>query len=479
MPESQEANLFHAEYEHELESWLRRRYARLCLALFALEGVIIIAALLGFFFWIPNEPGFNTLFTIKMAGYLLTIGWVAYFYFSRRRQLETREQLVRAATWMILGCGLIAFAMRFGVELTGRQEGLTLGGTIFLWHLAACAFLPWTMKESLKPILPLWIVWISWVFYSEIAVNPASAVLTAALSPLLLLPGLAICAYRLRTHSAEFHAQMAGRHLMSLRHELGQARRIHESMFPAPYDDGHVRVEYTYIPQRDLGGDYLSFSISPTGRVSFTLLDVTGHGLAAAMTVNRLFGEIERIRGENALVGPGETLALLNRYVNLTLAKHNIYVTAVCLSIDPYTGKVVYANAGHPPVFHRCADGAVHEIHSTSVLLGAATGSDFDSEEESFNMRPGDTLLIYTDGAFETRNRRGEQLGLPRLRDAIRRVPPPRHWPLAIAGLVQKHSAGRPDDDILVASITFVAPRGQSGRTAVAAQPAAEPVTVA
>src|SRR5690606_36963856 len=134
----------------------------------------------------------------------------------------------------------------------------------------------------------------------------------------------------------------------------------------------------------------------------------TGHGLAAALTVNRLYGELERLRAEGPNMPPAEVIRLLNRYVQLTMAHHNIYATALAISLDPYDGTLRCANAGHPPAFLRAASGAVRELMATGVVLGALMDEEYEIEEISDKLHPGDSVVAYTDGAFETRNRRGE-----------------------------------------------------------------------
>jgi serine phosphatase RsbU (regulator of sigma subunit) len=204
--------------------------------------------------------------------------------------------------------------------------------------------------------------------------------------------------------------------------------------------------------------------VGEDGIVHLTLIDVTGHGLPAALTINRLYGELERIRAENPEAEPGEVLTLLNRYINLTLMKHNIFATAACLAIDPYQGTLRYANAGHPPAFLRGANGVVRELNATAVLLGALSPAEFSADQRSVELAPGDILIIYTDGAFEARDRLGRSLGLKNLQQLMQQNPPPRNWPQFITSTVEKHHAGRADDDILVAAVTFLLPRPQATR---------------
>jgi len=285
--------------------------------------------------------------------------------------------------------------------------------------------------------------------------------LTVTLVPVILIPGLGICAFRLRYHSESFRTRMVGKHFLSMRQEFAKARSIHESMFPLPHDDGFVRFDYTYTPMRELGGDYVHLDVGANGLVHVTLMDVTGHGLPAALTVNRLYGELERIRAESPLAEPGEVLTLLNRYIHLTMVKHNIFVTAICMTLDPYQGKLHWANAGHPPAYLRGANGAVTQLPSTTVLLGALDPREFVADPRTIELSPGDVIVFYTDGTFETRDRLGHSLGLNSLRSMMSAQPSPRNWPQFIASAVARHSAGRPEDDILIASLTLKALRTQ------------------
>ncbi len=463
MPDTAAVNLTHqtlfrSEYEQELESWLRRRFRAVCTFYIVLGALLLTYRLLAISFGDDDQRTAAMIFTL--GGAAGSLGVVAYFLFGRHWTDATREELLRGATLMILLLGSISLLRSALVETLTEQESEFLL-PLFFWHFIACVFLPWTPRESLRPIIPLLVLWALGVLFVESG-EFAWRMLRVMLSPIILIPGLGICALRLQRHSEKFRIRMVGKHFLSMRQEIARARSIHESMFPAPHDDGYVRFDYTYTPMRELGGDYVHLDISPEGLVHLTLIDVTGHGLAAALTVNRLYGELERIRAEMPHAKPGDVLALLNRYIHLTLVKHNIYASALCMTLDPYLGKLHWANAGHPPAFLRGVNGVVTPMPATAVLLGALSPEEFTAEQRTMELSPGDVLVSYTDGAFESRNRKGEMLGLDRLNQMMRLQPPPRHWPQFIAAAVNKHSAGRPEDDILIASLTYLAPRQQT-----------------
>lgn len=358
--------------------------------------------------------------------------------------------------------------------LAGWQGAMGLLGL----HFFACLFLPWTPGESLKPLLPLLILnaVIVLAFMALATFTGAGSVrlgllgvLAIAVSALVGLPGIAICWWR----NSRFRNRLSGRMIrgryMELRQELTNARTIHESLFPRPCLTGPVRFNYVYEPMRQIGGDYLysKFHTGAQGQklLSVALIDVTGHGIPAALTVNRLHGELERVFAENPEVNPGEVLRLLNSYVHLTLATHSVYVTAVCFRVDPFKSTLDYASGGHPPAFIRTVDGRIEQLDSTTFVLGACAGGDFKHGEKTHTFHAGDTLIAYTDGALEARNLHGRFLGIAGLLKIMATTKPnaAAGWPGAILKAVEQHRHGPTEDDTLVIEITR--PLDSSGGT--------------
>ena len=185
------------------------------------------------------------------------------------------------------------------------------------------------------------------------------------------------------------------------------------------------------------------------------MLDVAGHGLAAALTVNRLFGELERILAENTAAEPAEVMTLLNRYIYLTMARHSMYATGTSMMLDPVDGTLTWVSAGHPPALVRRASGNVDELPTTSIILGVMEPEAFEPGTQCVHLSPGDTVIAFTDGAFEARDLKGNRFGLDRLRDTAHFDPPPRSWPKFIAGAVARHHEGNAEDDVLIASLTL------------------------
>ncbi len=356
--------------------------------------------------------------------------------------------------------------------------------SIFFTHFLACLFLPWTARESVRPIAPLIALNIGitvgmLLYLSAQGEVPSSAWvfngIILACSPLVAAPGAALCWWRHSRFREEVGARLVRGRFAEMHRELTDARKIHESLFPRPVSDPNLSLNYVYEPMRQIGGDFLYVQRLVDGRLHVVIMDVTGHGVPAALTVNRLHGELQRIFAENALTSPGGMLRLLNRYVNLTMADHALYVTAMCLRVDPAQGLVEYASAGHPPAYVRGSDGTIHELPATTYLLGAEGDAQFDPAQANHVFAPGDRLAAFTDGAIEARGADGRMLGLAGMRRLLAgtQAGEGENWPLKLLKAVESFRQGPPADDTLVVEIrrtlAVVEPKSREQRSSEAA----------
>jgi hypothetical protein len=465
--------LLTAEFGHELEAarsaWLHRRFIWYT---FSVSVLSILALLIGILDALGGEgaPAPAPTSVLIAANLLTCVLYVAALVYARRHELS-RDAVLRAASWLIVVGGVVHLLA--GVVATQidpqsidharlRNAGAVVGLngllSILLIHLFACLFLPLTPRESVRPMLPLLAInaAITVVFARSFS---GPALVTVLLSPLVVGPGSLVCWWRQGRFSERFTMRaMRGRYL-EMRRELTDARRIHESLFPRPQSAGAFRLDYAYEPMRHIGGDYLYARFPVLGEhagMNLVMVDVTGHGIPAALTVNRLYGELERLYAEQPDIAPGQVVRALNRYVYLTLADHALYVSALCVRFHPDRQVLEFANAGHPPAFIRGVDGTIDDLPSTSFLLGAVRDIEFDDRTETRRFIPGDTLLAYTDGAIEARDASGRMLGTEGLRRVIASAGPVEvgQWPAAVLAAVDAFRFGPPADDTLIASVT-------------------------
>lgn len=374
-----------------------------------------------------------------------------------RNRFHSTRQLHSITNLLIIVIGGLLVGSRLVLQTTITNYGVWGLVDIGLLHIAACLALPWKPWNSIEPFILLMLAWVVIVVgpWTEFVDQMSKAVLVI-LGATVFAPGAAIAWWRNKRLHEEFTRRMLGEKVQSMGGELSRARIVHDAMFPRAFDFEHVAFQYEYAPIQEIGGDYVHLYHCPrTGRIYLTLLDVAGHGLAAALTVNRLFGELERIRAENPDAEPAEVMGLLNKYIHLTMSKHSLFATGTCLMLDPSNGQLKWVNAGHPPAFIRRASGAIEDLEGTAMLLGVESYDEFDAGQLNLSMRPGDVLIAYTDGAVEARDKHGHQFGIKGLRDNTRFNPPPRNWARFLATAVARHHDGQSDDDILIVSLSL------------------------
>lgn len=471
-PPRGETSEFSFAFHRETDSLMRGRLTWFIviwggLGVLGLVAMIAMAIPQGGFNWL----GITSLWRQIVFG-LVSIGWVAAYVGALilvqgrllGRRLTTKE-VVRLSIALIAVDGLYFVAART-LEINAYN-------LFWFWfsHLIACIVFPWRVREALVPIavvLPVSLLAKAFIEYSGTSPDPLGsfllgeafgiAFILAALSPAVLL-----CWFKHSQRLVRSSNRFLNERYGMLRQELAYARQVHEALFPVPITQGPVHFHYKYEPMRQIGGDYLHAhvrrSASGSAAVSVVVVDVTGHGIPAALTVNRLHGELDLRFAENPDITPGELLRHLNRYVNLTLARHSIFATAVCVRVDPERSLVEYASGGHPPAFMLGCDGTIRELGSTALVLGAARNEDYEPAQVDLAFHPGDTLILYTDGAVEARRSDGRMLRISGLRDAIAdcsrrpeaRVSPGR-WPECLLDIVTGFRGGSPpeDDTLLV-----------------------------
>jgi predicted ester cyclase len=197
--------------------------------------------------------------------------------------------------------------------------------------------------------------------------------------------------------------------------ELRVARTIQQAALPKEVPDlVGWRISPYYQPAREVGGDFYEFLELDDGRVSFAVGDATGKGVPAAFVMSAtcaLLGGVATSSGSP----PGEVLARVNEAV-LTRIPPNMFVTCFYAILEPQSGHLSYANAGHDlPYLHR--NGAAEELRARGMPLGLMPKMSY--EEKEVILEAGDSVLLYSDGLVEAHNPEGEMFGFPRLRELM------------------------------------------------------------
>ena len=198
------------------------------------------------------------------------------------------------------------------------------------------------------------------------------------------------------------------------------AVRLQRALLPgsvASVPGSEVVARYV-AAQNAVGGDWYETFVRDDGRLGIVVGDVVGHDLDAAAVMGQLRA------GMLALAtfadGPAELLDMADRFVRLNGVTD--FATACCAFVDPHSGSVSYASAGHPPMLLVQPDGRSRWLEGAlSPPLGVS--SPGLRRDGSALLEPGAVLLAYSDGLVERRGR-SIDAGLARLDDAARHLAP-------------------------------------------------------
>jgi len=168
-----------------------------------------------------------------------------------------------------------------------------------------------------------------------------------------------------------------------------------------------------YGPARAVGGDFYDFIEMSGGRIGIAVGDVTDKGVPAALVMARTHSILraEASRSDS----PGEILARANALLVPEMPAR-MFVTCLFAILDPETGRIVMANAGHNLPYIRTDEGVV-ELRATGMPLGLM--ADIHYEETEGVIAQGSNVLLYSDGLVEAHDPASAMFGFPRLREAM------------------------------------------------------------
>ena len=205
--------------------------------------------------------------------------------------------------------------------------------------------------------------------------------------------------------------------------ELNMATAIQASQLPRLFPPFPNRTEFdifaSMTPAKEVGGDFYDFFLIDDDHIALVMADVSGKGVPAA-----LFMMVSRVLIKSHLQnGERPSVALAN--VNNQLCESNdaqLFVTVWLAVMEISTGKCVAANAGHEhPTLRRA--GGKFELISYRHSPAVATLEDIPFKEHTFELYPGDSLFVYTDGVAEATNSNNELMGTERMLEALNRQP--------------------------------------------------------
>ena len=227
----------------------------------------------------------------------------------------------------------------------------------------------------------------------------------------------------------------------NLRREMSVARTIQRDFLPESLPEvTDMELEAALRPARDVSGDFYDCFLLTSGEVILVVGDVCDKGVGAALFM-ALFrslirasadpvggGAIQMIGGRHTMVmqalqsaSPADLLTRVAGFTNDYIARNhgrtNMFATVFLASLEPYSGELVYVNAGHEPALTIAPDGSIEELRPTGPALGMLPDSRFTAVTRT--LEKGHTLLAFTDGLVEAHSPSGEVYGARRLREVL------------------------------------------------------------
>ncbi len=266
-----------------------------------------------------------------------------------------------------------------------------------------------------------------------------------------------------------------------LRREMSVARTIQRDFLPESLPDvGGMEIEAALRPARDVSGDFYDCFLLSSGEVILVVGDVCDKGVGAALFM-ALFrslirasadpvggGAIHMIGGSHTMVmqaiqsaSPADLLtrvaSFTNDYIARLHGRTNMFATVFLASLEPYSGELVYVNAGHEPALIVAPDGGIEELRPTGPALGMLPDSHFTAVTR--NLEKGHSLFAFTDGLVEAHSPTGAVYGAERLREVLRahRTGPASELVRAVLDALEtfgRHSD--PHDDVTILAARLV-----------------------
>lgn len=200
--------------------------------------------------------------------------------------------------------------------------------------------------------------------------------------------------------------------------QMDKARRVQERLFPSESSAGPLKVKCVHTAASIVGGDYFDHKVMPDGSIMVIVVDVSGHGVPAAMgaaMLKALFDSHTR-----ASVDLIDLVHAINHgFCEVSLDED--FATIIIVKIDIAARRIYFVNAGHETAYVIPYDGGeLREMGSTGPLVGVMRDAEWKVGELPFE--PGDRAVLLTDGVIECRSLAGEMLGRKRACEVLRRA---------------------------------------------------------
>ena len=238
---------------------------------------------------------------------------------------------------------------------------------------------------------------------------------------------------------------------MILQRDLELAQKVQQSLVPSNFENDQIAVGIEYHPMLGIGGDFCSIHNDQNNRLNVNLIDVTGHGIAAALIVNRVNNELEEIF--KTAPTPNEILAGINSFFYDTFGNMGLFLTMVSIQFDFKKRSLIYSGGAHPAaLLFNPRKQTLTRLPSQNTIIGFETSEARQFEQDARKFDVGDRIIMYTDGILEAEDGNKKQFGLDGLKKSLQMhvTKPVTEASKAIIHDVRHFAAGTLRDDMLL-----------------------------
>lgn len=221
---------------------------------------------------------------------------------------------------------------------------------------------------------------------------------------------LGVLLYRLQLQLKASRHELARREV-----ELRIAKEVQQALFPRQLpSDGGIEFSAICVPSSVIGGDYYDVLRLPDGRTVFAIADISGKGISAAIIMANLQALLRVL--STSLLEPGEVCRKLNEHL-YQVTDSSKFATLFYAEWAPSEKRLRYINAGHnAPLL--LGDSRQQRLDIGGMPLGMFPEIDFATGDAC--LRPGDTVVLYSDGITEAASKEGEEFGEERLEALVK-----------------------------------------------------------
>jgi sigma-B regulation protein RsbU (phosphoserine phosphatase) len=200
-------------------------------------------------------------------------------------------------------------------------------------------------------------------------------------------------------------------HQEMISRDLKLAAQVQQSLVPRPFIHPRIEVDVRHLPMIGVGGDFSDIYFNGNELLYLSVIDVTGHGISAALLVNRMSSEIRRLVRENP--PPNVLLHQFNSFVVESFAGTGMFLTMFTCMIHLSSGHLTYSGSAHPAaILWRHATKNFERLDSQNPIIGFDHMPLKQFKQGTVQTYPGDKLILYTDGIIEAEGASGGQLGV-------------------------------------------------------------------